>query len=418
MTHKHPNPARTLSAGYRLTLCAALLGLLITPPASADDQLAAKVVAAYANTQTYSASLTYASRMTQGRQSRTEQTTVPIAFDREAQKLLLDRPNIKLVTDGADLFLQVDQIKAAYLKQPIPRRPMDYDVLGEALPALAEPAFPDLVMLLAADPFAILARGDDPQINEPGPDADGNPRLELVGPMGTMTLTLDPKTHLITRAVYTYDAQANNLPPDVSMEEHFVMGSVTHNQPLAEDAFAFNTAGRKAVASAEALALAARAAPQHPLVGRPAPDVAFTDAQGNKVTVADMAAKVVVLDFWAAWCPPCRQWMPQLDAVHNWAAEQGHDVAIYAVSINDDAEADRALFAEGGFAMGLLFAADGGAVGRAYGTARGFSIPTTAIIVDGTVVEVHVGVGPDTADQVKALIAEHGKAENPTEPAG
>jgi len=292
-------------------------------------------------------------------------------------------------------------------------------VLGEVLPALAEPAFPGLVMLLADDPFAILARGDNPQISALEPDADGNPRLELVGPMGTMTLTLDPKSHLITQAVYAYDAQANNLRADVTMEERFVVEKLVHNQPLADDAFAFDAAGRTAVDSAEALALSARNAPQqHPLVGKPAPDVAFTDAQGNAITVADMTAKVIVLDFWAAWCPPCRQWMPMLDAINDWAKEQGHDVAIYAVSVNQDAEADRADYAEGGYQMPLLFAADGQAVGRAYGTARGFSIPTTAIIVDGKVIDLHVGVGPDTAEQVKALITEHGKAENPTEPAG
>jgi cytochrome c biogenesis protein CcmG/thiol:disulfide interchange protein DsbE len=50
----------------------------------------------------------------------------------------------------------------------------------------------------------------------------------------------------------------------------------------------------------------------HPsLVGSPAPDFTVQDAD-RKVTLHDLRGKVVVLNFWATWCPPCVEEMPSL----------------------------------------------------------------------------------------------------------
>lgn len=65
-------------------------------------------------------------------------------------------------------------------------------------------------------------------------------------------------------------------------------------------------------------------------VPRPGSDVAFTDAQGTPVTLADFAGKVVVLNFWATWCPPCRAEMPTLDALQRDMG--GDDLVVLAVA--------------------------------------------------------------------------------------
>ncbi len=49
----------------------------------------------------------------------------------------------------------------------------------------------------------------------------------------------------------------------------------------------------------------------------PAPDVAFTAADGSQATLADYAGKPVVLNFWATWCAPCRAEMPHLSALQD-----------------------------------------------------------------------------------------------------
>jgi thiol-disulfide isomerase/thioredoxin len=63
---------------------------------------------------------------------------------------------------------------------------------------------------------------------------------------------------------------------------------------------------------------------------RPRIKEAFRDQYGNEVTLADYEGKVVVLNFWATWCPPCRAEMPSIDRLS--AEMGGDDVAVLALS--------------------------------------------------------------------------------------
>lgn len=49
--------------------------------------------------------------------------------------------------------------------------------------------------------------------------------------------------------------------------------------------------------------------------GRGYADLAFKDASGAQVTIADFAGKALLVNFWASWCVPCREEMPALDAI-------------------------------------------------------------------------------------------------------
>jgi len=82
------------------------------------------------------------------------------------------------------------------------------------------------------------------------------------------------------------------------------------------------------------------AAPDEPSVGHQVGDVAPTFSlptlDGERISLSDYRGRLVILDFWASWCVPCRLSMPTLEAI---AAELGEDVVLLGVSL-DRSETD------------------------------------------------------------------------------
>jgi len=76
-------------------------------------------------------------------------------------------------------------------------------------------------------------------------------------------------------------------------------------------------------------------APEFP---RPAPALAATDFAGKPLTLDSFKGKVVLLDFWATWCAPCRKSMPDLEALHAKFGSRG--LVVLGVSI-DEAKAQK-----------------------------------------------------------------------------
>ncbi|ACF14562.1 alkyl hydroperoxide reductase/ Thiol specific antioxidant/ Mal allergen [Chloroherpeton thalassium ATCC 35110] len=61
-------------------------------------------------------------------------------------------------------------------------------------------------------------------------------------------------------------------------------------------------------------------------VGSDAPDFSATDMNGNKVSLSDLKGKVVLLDFWASWCAPCKMEMPFLIELYETYKEKGFEI--------------------------------------------------------------------------------------------
>jgi thiol-disulfide isomerase/thioredoxin len=64
------------------------------------------------------------------------------------------------------------------------------------------------------------------------------------------------------------------------------------------------------------------------------PAIDVPDQAGKKVSLAGLKGKVVLIDFWASWCGPCKQEMPVLEALHKKYAEQG--LVIVGVNIDNN----------------------------------------------------------------------------------
>jgi thiol-disulfide isomerase/thioredoxin len=188
-----------------------------------------------------------------------------------------------------------------------------------------------------------------------------------------------------------------------------------YNEAIDAGRFTLDTRNSKAANSLQALmqagaaAAAGQGAGQHPLEGRPAPDVALKTVDGKDYSLAHDPSRVIVLDFWATWCGPCRRGLPLLQEVHDWAKKEGKSVSVYAVNIEETPEQVNRFWAQLKLTLPVLMDVKG-EVAQAY---RANSIPQTVIISGGRVASVHVGFTPDLATQLKAEIEELLQAAQP-----
>lgn len=92
-----------------------------------------------------------------------------------------------------------------------------------------------------------------------------------------------------------------------------------------------NRSAALSLAGGLALALLpASTSAREPRVGQPAPAVELTLMDGSKTTLAEHKGEVVVLNFWATWCVPCRKELPLLDAYYRTLRNRG--LRVYAVA--------------------------------------------------------------------------------------
>ncbi|OGQ88171.1 MAG: hypothetical protein A2512_02395 [Deltaproteobacteria bacterium RIFOXYD12_FULL_56_24] len=109
-------------------------------------------------------------------------------------------------------------------------------------------------------------------------------------------------------------------------------------------------------------------------VGKPAPDFTLVDTKGKTWKLAELKGQVVFLNFWATWCPPCRQEMPSMQVVY--ASMPKDKFTMLAVLSNDDPALADAMAAKIGTTFPILIDPANKA-GQAYGLT---GVPETYII--------------------------------------
>jgi cytochrome c biogenesis protein CcmG, thiol:disulfide interchange protein DsbE len=121
-------------------------------------------------------------------------------------------------------------------------------------------------------------------------------------------------------------------------------------------------------------------------VGDSAPDFAIATDNGNTVSLSNFGGRLLVLNFWATWCPPCVQEMPSLDEFQRRLAGSG--VVVLGVSVDKDANVYRDFLSRA--KVSFLTARDPQAkISGDYGT---FKYPETYIINSrGRVVQKIIG---------------------------
>ena len=132
--------------------------------------------------------------------------------------------------------------------------------------------------------------------------------------------------------------------------------------------------------------------------GQLAFDFTLDDVSGQRIKLSDLRGHPVVINFWATWCPPCRQELPALQSAYQRFRDKG--VVLLGVDLKENAETIQNFTTQFGLTYPLLLDRDG-AVSERY-QVRG--IPTTVIVnADGVVRARHVG--PLTEDKFAEYVS-------------
>ncbi len=131
-----------------------------------------------------------------------------------------------------------------------------------------------------------------------------------------------------------------------------------------------------------------------------APAFTTVDAAGNKVTSEDYRGKVVLLNFWATWCPPCRLEMPDMERLYQEFRERGLEVV--AVNFMETAEEVKTFAEEQKLTYPMLLDPRSEIAGQ-YGVMR---LPETVLIGrEGQVLGKSIGFKAWYKDDVRELMA-------------
>jgi len=84
-----------------------------------------------------------------------------------------------------------------------------------------------------------------------------------------------------------------------------------------------------------------------------APDFTLKDLKGEPVSLSRQKGKVVFLDFWASWCPPCRRSIPEVERLYE-SLQGRSDVAVMGINIEGNPEAIRKFVARNGMKYAVL----------------------------------------------------------------
>jgi thiol-disulfide isomerase/thioredoxin len=139
-----------------------------------------------------------------------------------------------------------------------------------------------------------------------------------------------------------------------------------------------------------------------------APEFSLSDLNGRRIDLASQKGKVVLLDFWATWCGPCRIEIPGFVKLQERYRDQG--LVVIGVSLDDSVEPVREFYRE--FNMNYAVAMGDERVTELYGGILG--LPTTFLIGrDGRIYAKHMGATDISVfeDEIKTLLAADANSE-------
>jgi len=141
-----------------------------------------------------------------------------------------------------------------------------------------------------------------------------------------------------------------------------------------------------------------------PLVGAPAPEIALKDLQGQEVRLSDLHGKVVLVNFWATWCKPCKEEMPAMQASYERLRDQGF--VVLAVNELEDVEKVAEHIKTHGHTFLVVMDHNNGVANR-YGVV---GLPASFLIDRQGIVREHIFGSLLTEQRIAELVRQYGGA--------
>ena len=355
---------------------------------------------AYAKAWTLEVAGTYAMDMDVAGEQKNSSTTFTASFEAPNKFRHEMKDDVIVVSTGEKMF-SVLVSRNQYVSVDAPEERTS--TLAGGVGDLLHEQNPSLVLALSKDAGAELAE------SVRAIERVDATTLRLVQDDRDVLVTIDPQTSLLKQM--TIDLRklfARQGVPQVKRANI----TIAYDKSVAGGAvaaakFAFSPPPGATLIKTEMAFLGDQAGPGDPnsdpsqkIVGEAAATFKLDDLEGKAVSpIEENKGKVIVLDFWATWCPPCRAGMPHLDQLYKDQKEQG--VAIFAVNQRESAEKANGFLAAQNLTVPVLLDANG-EVGAQYLVT---GIPQTVVIgKDGKIANVFVGFGPGSAEKLVAAV--------------
>lgn len=388
--------------GKAIKVCAAaaMVAMLCQPVLAENEAKFDAVVKAmtdqFAAARSMSTQIDVQTIAVMGERKQEDQGQLVVHFQRPSKfHILLNTSDeqVHIYGDGQNITTYVPEMKQ-YIQQPQPAEGLAHPILGMLLNGA----------LLDADPLKAFGQTatEGKYVGEEAIGEIKADRLQFNSNEGVVNVWISQGE--LPRLLKLTNVQQSQSPQgayEVTTTVNYTNWKVGP-EDLTEEQLVFKPA--------DDVKLVRQFAPPGPevLVGSAAPAFKLEDLAGNAIALADHKEKdIVILDFWATWCGPCRSAMPIIDKVAKSFADK--NVVLYAVNLREDKAKIEEFLKKQNLDVKVLRDADA-AVAKLY-MAKG--IPQTVIIdKNGVVQAVHVGMGDDLEQKLTEELTRLVKGES------
>jgi peroxiredoxin/outer membrane lipoprotein-sorting protein len=314
------------------------------------------------------------------------------------------KDDLLLVSNGEKAFIYKPDAKKYATIDPVKEK-VASDELPAPVGSQLQQQNPSLLLAMVKDAGAELAADVSSVDVEPDAQIDGQNYkvLLLKGSGQQMRVYIDPQTNLVRRV--TSDVRDRLLERGVPQVNAAMLTidytKTTPDQNVEPSQFAWAPPADAILVKLQADAQNGEGGDEAALalVGKPAPDFTLKDLDGKDVSFASLKGNVVVLDFWATWCGPCRASMPHLNTLYGDLSPRG--LKVYAIDQGETKSAVQEFLKAEKLTLPVLLD-ENSKVGELYKVS---GIPQTVVVgKDGIIKKVIIGYGPGGEDELRKAV--------------